>query len=90
MSPRLEASIALRSVALSTEGELTRSAALLAELAAILRTYYRRSAVDSGGETVERVGPEHVRAWWVVHHVELCDTHRELAAHHLAAAGVPA
>lgn len=84
---RLLAAGRIRHLALSGADELGTSRALLAELSALLATYYRRTR-DFGGETIQRVGTAELRAWWATHCGELVELHRELARAHLDAAGV--
>lgn len=96
-SPRLHAAIVVRQLSLSGASELETSRALLAELSALLRTYYRRTlvTVEAGGELeeiehTERVGPVELQLWWAEHRARLVELHRELALAHLEAAGVAA
>lgn len=86
---RLLAAGQIRHLALSGADELGTSRALLAELSALLATYYRRTR-EFGGEGVHRVGPAELRAWWVQHQPDLIELHRELARAHLESAGVAA
>lgn len=86
---RLLAAGQIRHLALSGADDIGKSRALLAELSALLATYYRRVR-DSSGEGIQRVGPAELRAWWVGHSSELIEMHRELARAHLDAAGVDA
>lgn len=88
MTARLFAAGRIRHLALSGADDVTRSRVLLAELSALLTTYYRRTR-DFGGEGVQRIGPAELRAWWAGHSAELVELHRELARAHLDAAGVP-
>lgn len=86
-SPRLIAAGRLRHIALGGADELATSRALLAELSALLRTYYRRALTDAG-ETVQRVGAGELRAWWASHQSGLVEMHREMARAGLDGAGV--
>lgn len=99
MSARLHASRALRRVALSVDTELTRSSALLAELAMLVRAHYARridDVLDDEGEVIvpagdlERIGAQEIRAWWLEHRAGLVEMHREIAEAQLGAIGVAA
>lgn len=73
--------------ALHDADDMATSRALLAELSALLRTYYRRALADHG-ETVQRVGAGELRAWWATHQHGLVEMHREMARAGLEGAGV--
>lgn len=77
---RLVAAGRIRATALAGADAMATSRVLLAELSALLGTYYRRGP----DEQPERVGAHELRSWWAEHAASLVESHRDIAAAFLA------